>query len=88
MHPLPKESPQLHTSRLILGAITNAHLSDLYREFSDPSVTRYYNLQPFTDREKAAELLRCFTKQFEEKEGIRWAIFLKKENSFIGYYRY
>lgn len=84
MNPLPKEFPQLHTSRLTLGAITNANLPDLYREFSNPSVTRYYNLPPFTNTEKAAELLRYFTKQFEEKEGIRWGIFLKKDNSFIG----
>lgn len=84
MHPLPKEFPQLHTSRLTLGTITNAHLPHLYRAFSDPSVTRYYNLQPLTNMEMATELLRYFTKQFEEKEGIRWGIFLKKDHSFIG----
>jgi ribosomal-protein-alanine N-acetyltransferase len=84
MNPLPTEFPVLHTGRLTLSAVSPANLPDLYREFSDPSVTRYYNLQHFTNTEKAAELLRYFTRQFEEKEGIRWGIYLKKDNSFTG----
>lgn len=84
MNPLPTEFPVLHTGRLTLNAISTANLPDLYREFSDPSVTRYYNMLPFTNMEKAAELLSYFSKQFEEKEGIRWGIFLKKDNTFIG----
>jgi len=76
--------PVLHTERLDLIEITQAHLGDLYKLFGDEEVTRFYNILPFTKEQEAQKYLDWFQTRFKEKLGIRWGIALKGNSSIIG----
>ena len=76
--------PVLHTERLDLIEITQAHLGDLFKLFGDEEVTRFYNLLPLEKEQEAQKLIDWFQSRFKEKLGIRWGIALKGNPNIIG----
>ena len=54
------------------------------RFFRNPEATRYYDLDTFTDRAQAKDLIQRHEAQFEKDAGIRWAITLKGAPRLIG----
>lgn len=76
--------PVIETPRLNLVEIQQKHLVDLYHLFGDEKVTEFYNIHTFTKPEDGQIYMDWFKKRFKEKNGIRWGIQLKGEDSIIG----
>jgi len=57
---------------------------DLYNYFSTEEVTRYYDLDRFTDLNQAEDLILRWDERYEAGEGIRWGIARKEDNRLIG----
>lgn len=76
--------PVLHTKRLSLIEIEQHHLNDLYGIFSDPEVTRFYNLLPFKEPKDGQNFIDWYQNRFADGLAIRWGIALKGEKNIIG----
>jgi [ribosomal protein S5]-alanine N-acetyltransferase len=79
-----KTFPVLETERLILRRITAEDEADVFAILSNPEVTRYYDLDTFTERTQARELIQRHQFQFEKEAGIRWGITRKGSPRLIG----
>lgn len=75
--------PTLETQRLLLNEQTFEDSTVIFSLFSDPEVTRFYDLF-FTEESEAVELIKNDAKRFNETKGIRWAVRDKSTNQFIG----
>lgn len=71
--------PALKTTRLVLRQIRGADTEGVYRLFSDPAVTRHYDLATFNDLAQARELVTRFSQRFERRIGLRWGLALKED---------
>ena len=76
--------PILETHRLRLDELAKEDSNNVFALFSDHSVVEYYDLEAFTERLQASNLIEFFNGRFKENSGIRWAIRLKDTNQFIG----
>ena len=76
--------PVLETNRLRLDKLTTEDSKSLFDLFSDNSVVKYYDLDAFTERSQASNLIEFFNARFTENSGIRWAIRLKETHQLIG----
>lgn len=79
-----KTFPVLETERLILRRITSEDEAEIFAIFSNPEVTRYYDLDTFTEQAQAGEIIKRHQAQFEKDGGIRWAITRKGSPRLIG----
>jgi RimJ/RimL family protein N-acetyltransferase len=79
-----KTFPVIETDRLILRRITPEDEADIFTIFSNPEVTRFYDLDTFTDSAQARELIERHRIQFEKDAGIRWGITRKGSSRLIG----
>ena len=59
--------PQLETDRLVLRELVSADTDDLFQIFSDASVTRFYDLDTFTEPQQAVELIHRFRQRYERQ---------------------
>ncbi len=57
---------------------------DIFRIFSQPAVTQYYGVKTFTTLQESGNLIRTFTKSYQDRRGIRWGIKLKDQKGLIG----
>lgn len=76
--------PILETERLVLRQITPEDSGDLFHYFSLDEVTKFYDVESFTNVQQAEELIDRWHQRFEKNLGIRWGITLKSENRVIG----
>jgi len=76
--------PELHTERLDLIAMTNEHIPDIFKLFTDDRVTKYYNVIPLHTHEDAEGILKMLDKRYAQETGIRWGIALKGQRQLIG----
>lgn len=76
--------PEIETERLILREILPADAEAVYRVFSEPDVTRYYDLDTYDTVEQAGELVDFFDESFELERAIRWGITRKTDDTVIG----
>lgn len=76
--------PILETERLVLRQITPEDSGDLFHYFSLDEVTKFYDVESFTNVQQAEELIDRWQQRFEKNLGIRWGITLKYENRVIG----
>lgn len=76
--------PLLETDRFILRKIEQADAQEIYDYFSKDEVTKYYDLDSFTDIQQAIELIERWESRFNENQGIRWGIAKKEDNVLIG----
>ena len=76
--------PILRTERLDLIEISQTHLMDLFKLFSDENVTEFYNIKTLTKEAEAQKYLDWFRSRSHDKLGIRWGIALKGKTEIIG----
>ena len=79
-----KVFPVLTTQRLILRAIEPADAADLFKIFSNPAVTGYYDIKTMKKIESARALIRYWLKRITTGKALRWAITLKENHNLIG----
>jgi [ribosomal protein S5]-alanine N-acetyltransferase len=65
--------PQLHTSRILLRAITTADQSVVYKGLSDPQVNQYYGVN-YASYEATAAQMDFYKQLLQDETGIWWAI--------------
>lgn len=75
--------PQLETKRLLLRQATQADAAAIFAIFSDPKVTRFHDLDTFTQVDQAVAVIERRAKGFASGRGIRWAI-AREDNFLIG----
>jgi [ribosomal protein S5]-alanine N-acetyltransferase len=66
--------PHMETAHLLLRALQPEDGPAIFRIFSDPRVTRYYDLDTFTSHKQALELIDRFRLRFASRIGLRWGI--------------
>lgn len=77
--------PRLQTPRLLLRKMRAKDTDALFALFSNPQVTRHYDLQTFQSPDEAKELLENFQQRYARRIGLRWAIAYKeKPDELIG----
>lgn len=76
--------PELSTERLFLREINLNDAKTLFQYWSDDEVTKYLNIDSFINIGQAVNMIRLLKSLFHRKEGIRWAIVRKKDNTVIG----
>lgn len=81
---LPDRFPTIETPRLRLRAMTSADDDLVFALFSDPEVTRFYDVETMTERAQAVALAERLRRRFPERTGIRWAIERKDDGRAIG----
>lgn len=81
---LASEFPVLETERFLLRQGTMADAPGYFAIFSNPDVTKYYDLETFTELAQAEDLLRRAQAGYEEHKRIRWIIVPKGEDAMIG----
>ena len=76
--------PELETERFVLRQITQNNSVDIFKYFSLDEVTRFYDVESFTNIKQAEELIQRWNERFERSQAIRWGITLKSLNRVIG----
>ena len=66
--------PLLETENLILRRLSPSDAPAVLRIFGDDAVTRYYDLDTFTDLAQADDLIERFERRFAHQIGIRWGL--------------
>ena len=69
--------PRLETQRLILREITPADAEAIFHIFADDEVTRYYDLDTFTDIDQAHRLVARMADRFRSGQAMRWGIVMR-----------
>ncbi|MBP1967671.1 GNAT family N-acetyltransferase [Paenibacillus aceris] len=76
--------PILETERFVLRQIKQDDSKEIFQYFSMDEVTKFYDLESFTNIEQAEDLIRRWNQRFENNQGIRWGITLRSESRVIG----
>lgn len=76
--------PVLDTPRLKLREITPQDVTSLLKHFGNPEVVKFIDMQPIKTLEQANEWLRWMGGFFASKDGLRWGVALKEDDTFIG----
>lgn len=76
--------PVFETERLRLRKIRNIDNASIFRIMLQPDVTRYFNTWPMKELEEADAVIQKLESNFSAGIGIRWAIELKANYSYIG----
>lgn len=76
--------PEIETERLLLREILPADAPAIFRLFADPNVTRYYDLETYTQERQAQELIEFFDESFELERAIRWGIERRVDGVLLG----
>ncbi|SDC83855.1 ribosomal-protein-alanine N-acetyltransferase [Terribacillus halophilus] len=74
----------IKTSRLILRKMDKNDVNALFAIWSDPNVTKYMNIDGFSQIEQAEEMISILSDLSEKGEAIRYTILEAKTNSIIG----
>jgi len=76
--------PEIDTARLKLREIADEDAPRLHAVWTDPLVTRYLVMDPFTDLSQTREMISLLKGLHPSGEGFRWALFLAAEAETIG----
>lgn len=76
--------PEIETERLILREIMPEDAPAIFAIFGDDAVTRYYDLETYTNQTQAEELIDFFDESFELERAIRWGIERKADGRLMG----
>ncbi len=78
-------TPTLHTARLLLRPFTEADTDAIYALGSNPTVLRYWDAPPWSERAQADRFITNCKKMAEEGRGVRLAIERSADGEFIGW---
>ena len=76
--------PTLDTERLRLREMTSQDEAALLKHLGDPEVVKYMAMRPIQTREQANEWLHRMRRYFSARDGLRWGITLKADQTFVG----
>lgn len=76
--------PVLSTGNLVLRPIEDKDTAALFSHFSDDAVTKYMDIDSFTNISEATQIIQFFHQSQEQEEGLRWAITLTGRDELIG----
>jgi [ribosomal protein S5]-alanine N-acetyltransferase len=77
--------PVIETARLVLRELCLEDVPAVYSIFSDPEVTRYYDVSTMKKPEEAAALITWWLNRIKNRKAIRWGIAWKsKEDRVLG----
>jgi RimJ/RimL family protein N-acetyltransferase len=82
---MPLPTPTLQTARLRLRAFDDADADDVFALHSSPSVLRYWDSPPWTDRARAEKFLARCREIEAEGSGARLAVDRLSDGAFIGW---
>lgn len=74
----------IDTERLRLQKMEKADAKSLLAIWSDPDVTKYMNINQFTQEEQALEMIELLEQLAKQYKAIRFSIFEKASNHIIG----
>lgn len=75
---------QLLTDRLLLRPMQMEDAPDFFSFWSDPTVTKYMNIEAFTDIKQAEQMILLLQELGKENKASRWTITLKDTDDVIG----
>lgn len=76
--------PVLETKRLHLREMTPNDVTAILKHLGNPEVAKFIDMQPIKSDEQADEWLKWMGSFFSARDGLRWGITLKADNTFIG----
>jgi len=76
--------PELETKRLRLRPLEPDDAVAVFRIFADVEVTRFHDLNTFTELEQAGRLIARQADRFEQMSGLRWGLARKTDGLVIG----
>lgn len=76
--------PVLNTDRLMLRELKINDAQAILTCFSNPDVLRHYGQNPLTSLDQVKHIINNFSKNYDEKRGIKWGIELKGQEGIIG----
>ena len=76
--------PELETKRLRLRQLEPEDAVAIFRIFADAGVTRFHDLETFTELEQAGRLIAKQADRFEQMSGVRWGLARKTDDVAIG----
>ncbi|MBM7587336.1 ribosomal-protein-alanine N-acetyltransferase [Bacillus pakistanensis] len=74
----------LSTKRLMLRKMQVSDSESLFQIWSNPEVTRFMNINRFTDKKQAKDMILLFDKLSKENTAIRYSIIELESNKIIG----
>lgn len=75
---------ELYTQRLVLKKMRVSDSASLFEIWSDPEVTKFMNINSFTDERQAVDMIEFLDKLSLENKAIRYSIFELESNRIIG----
>ncbi|WP_025026322.1 GNAT family N-acetyltransferase [Caldalkalibacillus mannanilyticus] len=75
---------ELYTERLHLRKMALADAPYLYSIWSDPDVTKFMNIEGFTDQSQAVDIINYLDTLAQEGKAYRYSIIEKESNRVIG----
>ncbi|SEG67057.1 GNAT family N-acetyltransferase [Paenibacillus sp. UNC499MF] len=75
---------KLKSERLLLRTITEADAPRLFEIWSSPDVTKFMNIDPFTEIKQAADMIDFLNGLARENKAVRYAIIDRKSGTIIG----
>lgn len=78
------EVPTLNTTRLCLRPIMPGDRQEIFAIFSDPAVTRFYDVPTMRKIESADKLIMWWQKRIEKQKALRWGIVYLEAGRLVG----
>lgn len=75
---------ELHTERLHLRKMKISDSPSLFKIWSDPEVTRFMNIDCFTDENQAKDMINLLDELSQDNKAIRFSIIETDSNEIIG----
>lgn len=69
---------------MLLRPITDKDTAALFAHFSQEEVTKYMDIDAFSNITEATQIISFFRESLERQEGMRWAITLQGKDELIG----
>ncbi|WP_057915523.1 GNAT family N-acetyltransferase [Peribacillus muralis] len=76
--------PILATERLVLRELIEEDAPNILKCFSSADVLRYYGQKPLTSIDQVKQIVRNFSKNYDDKNGMKWGIERKGTDGIIG----
>ncbi len=75
---------ELQTERLVLRKIKVSDSASLFKIWSDPEVTKFMNINRFTDERQAVDMIKLLERLSKENRAIRYTIIELESEQIIG----
>lgn len=75
---------KLNTHRLVLRKMKESDSASLFEIWSDPEVTKFMNIDCFTDEIQAKEMILLLNELYKENKAIRYSIIELESDKIVG----